>query len=277
MIPRRTKVVLYVCVALLGALAACDKPGRLDTFTLETTTGPTGSLLVRGCVDAPDGALVLLHAKGGADLGAALETGALTPLVDGCYFVDLATYQPLAYEIEAVLGPRFNAPSTLPPKPYPVADDRLTVREDAEGAWEIVRAETMRLGTPDEAKALVAKRLDAMAAALHELQRFADQLRAVETQGSTQLARWYRLYWENRRATLLAEPGVDPLFPVLHDALITADETLQRRFHGVLAALTGQADEAERMAANWELLEKRLAQAAAKLAKHRVAAGSGSE
>jgi hypothetical protein len=146
----------------------------------------------------------------------------------------------------------------LPPKAPLFHDTQLTQRETDAG-WEIARQVGFRVGAPDEANRFAGERLQKLSDALKVMQRFAASLRDIEKQSRTpELARWYRLYWENRRDAWLAAPGLDPLYPTLHTRLREADETLQRRFHAVLAALTGAPDETERLATDWPLVETRL-------------------
>lgn len=244
-------------IVLLGAFG-CRSENTLGELTLSATLGPAASPVVSGCCAVPDGTLLLLHARGGADLGVQVETALLTTVVDGRYAADLGLYEPLQYRITAILSPSFNPNAGLPSAPYTFDDPELSVHETGE-TWEITREIDFRLGTAEEERQTVNVHLEKMETALHELQRHADSLRKLDESGETAgLARWYRLYWENRRKTVLNDPGIDPFFPTPHQRLVQADETLQRRFHAVLAARTGAPEEIEKLKAPQELLDRRL-------------------
>jgi len=245
---------------ILGALG-CRSENKLAEFTLTVELGPASSPVVRGRCAMPDGALLLVHAQGGEGLGAQVETALLTTVIDGRYAADLGVYEPLQYRISVILSPAFNASLEMPAAPYAFEDPDLSVRETGEG-WEITRESAFRLGTSEEERQALNVHLQEMEAALHELQRHAAALEDLaNADRAAGLARWYRLYWENRRATILDDPGIDPFFPTLHQWLIQADETLQRRFHAVLAAQTGAPEEVEKLGAPRSLLKRRLAKA----------------
>jgi hypothetical protein len=116
-----------------------------------------------------------------------------------------------------------------------------------------------RLGTVEEETRSIERHLTRYKDTLDFLDHSANSLRSLEDKGSyNQLARWYRLYWEKRRDTVLNAPGVDPMLPDFHARMKEIDETLQRRFHGVLAKATHENDEVDKLEADWPLLEQRL-------------------
>jgi len=251
------RFILIVLLIVTGAfVGACEKTAELDAFTVETAVGPAGSLLVLGECALADGVQVLVHAVGGEAYGAHLETAVLTPVVAGRYYADVGVYDPLLYRVEVAVSPRYNRHVALPAAAPSFADPELRVRE-AKDDWEIYRQVSHRLGTPEQERQHLRYRLAALGEASDVLARFAGQLREIETTHKG-LARWYRLYWDNRHKTRLAKPGIDTLYPALHNHLLKADEVLQRRFHAILAATTGETDESDRMDASWELLENRL-------------------
>lgn len=262
---------LCALVALAAVcLPGCGSGDTLRFFSLEIATGPAGSLMARGRCDVGDGALVLLHAVGGEQFGAFRETAILTPVADGRFAVDLGVYEKLAYRVEAVLASHLNPEGTLPVKAPRFSDRDLRVEETAEG-WEIVRQTTHRIGAAIEEKQGVIRHVDRLAAAAEVLEKFAGELREIADVGqAAPLARWYRRYWDDRRQTLLGEPSIDVLFPAVHNRLIVADQTLQRRFHATLAATTGVDDEVPRLGATDAMLNERLARIASDLAAIRA-------
>jgi len=256
-------------VAAALSTAGCGTATDLDFFTLETATGPAGSLVVRGRCDVADGALVLLHAVGGETWGAHRETAILTPVVDRRFVADLGVYERLAYRVEAVLASHLNPSGVLPAAVPRFSDSRLRVHETSEG-WEITMETEHRLGTPEDETREVTRHLDRLAAAAEVLAKYTGELRALSAGEPTGYARWFRRYWDDRRQTVLGEPGIDPVFSAVHNRLITADQTLQRRFHAALAEATGDADEAPRLGATAEMLDERLARVVADLSAIRA-------
>jgi hypothetical protein len=256
----------FVTLAAALACGGCWLSPELSAFTLHAARGPAGSLLVYGECAAPDGALLLIQARGGEAFGAQLESTILTPVVKKRYVADLGLFEPLHYRLQAVLSPAFNPSGVLPKRAYNFHDRALTIR-DAAANWEIRREAMFRLGGADEEKSMLQRRVKTMADAQKTLERFAASLRELDERGRPgDLARWQRLFWENRRGTALETEGVDPLFPTLHAKLKEADDTLQRRFHGVLAKLTGARDELDKLDADWALVDQRLARAGDEIA-----------
>lgn len=257
----RALLVALVC----GTLTGCWALPELDSFTLEARVGPSGSLLAYGNCDVPDGVLILMRAVGGEKVGAQVESAILTPVVKKRYFVDLGLTLPLAYRVEAILSPEFNPPKTLPEKAYQFGDPTLILREK-DGRWSIRRLAEERLGAPDDQRLLVNRHLSRLQAAWQMLDKFAAGLREIEANGrAADLARWYRLYLDNRRVALPAGVGIDPLYPTLFSQIKEADDTLQRRFHESLAKLTGAAEEQGKLGVEWALVEERLARVKADL------------
>jgi len=253
---------LFVFLSILG----CGSPTKLASFTVTPAIGPSGSLLAYGECDVPDGTLLLIRAVGGEDVGMQLETAVLTPVVRQRFYTDLNLYEPLSYRVEAILSPQFNPQVKLPAKAYSYDDPQIKIREDENG-WELRREATLRIGAIEEEQRALQRHLAKLADALQILERHTGALQRLEKTGkAAELARWYRLYWEYRRDSVLDDPGIDPLLPSLHTRLKEADETLQRRFHDVLAKLTGAKEETDKMGADWDLLEQRLAKAREELA-----------
>ena len=252
-------------VLLIGALSlcmACQPDNRIQTFTAEAAVGPQGSLVVTGTCDAPDGALVLVRASGAVEQGAQIEQAALAEVRDGAFAADLGLHETLNYQIAVLLSPRWNAAGLLPEQPPAVSDPNLRVTE-YDDAWELRREIFFRLGTPSQERALLRKHLTALEEALRALQLSEKNLRELEqARDRAGLARWLRLHLERKRTTPLDAPGVDPLFPTSHEQLRKLDRLLVRRFHAVLADLTGVGDEAGKLSRDWTMVERHNARAA---------------
>ena len=253
------RVRLGCCLALCAAASGCWLAPDLSSFAVHAAAGPSGSLLAYGECAVPDGTLLLIQARGGENVGAQLESTILTPVVKRRFYADLGLFEPLSYRLQMVLSPAFNPRGALPKKPYKFRDRGLVVREDADG-WEIRREASFRLGAAADEQLSLQRHLKSLTDAQKLLDRFAASLREIDEHGrAADLAHWRRLYLEGRRGTALETDGVDPLFPALHGRLKEMNETLERRFQGVLAKLTGAAEEVGKWETDWPLVEQRLA------------------
>jgi len=252
---RMNRALLLFCLIAFAAACAGD-PAPLE-LTAAAEAGPAGSLIVAGRCNAPDGTHLLVHARGGAALGAQVEQAAPVEVRDGAYRLDLGLYETLPYDIDVIFSPRFNAPGALSATAPEVRDPAVQVTT-RENSWEAQVTIAARLGSPEQADKLLAEHRQALAEARHALRLAEEQLRAMEKKSAAkQAARWLRLYLERKRGTVLDGPGVDPLFPSAHGLLRQLDKALLKRYHAVLSRLPGASDEeAERMSASWTSIER---------------------
>lgn len=250
------RAAYLLCLFGLLLVFGCSSEPLSVELIAEAGVGPTGSLTVSGRCNAGDGLRLLVRARGGVEMGAQVEQAALTVVRDGRYLIDLGLFETLPYEITVILSPRFNEPGALSPSIPAVSDPALRIVE-REKSWEVQRRVDVRLGTPEQAHKLLADHRRLLAEARHALKLAEAQLRELETQDDAQkAARWLRLFIERKRRTLLDGPGIDPLFPTAHDLLRQLDDALLKRYHAILAQLTGAVDERERLSASWTSVER---------------------
>lgn len=237
-------------------LAACGSAPRVSGLTATAAASPTGALFVSGECNAPDGALVLVRAQGAPKFGAQIEQAVLAPVRAGRFAADLGLYETLSYHVTVALSPAWNQPNTLPKEPPSFSDPALRVSRTANG-WEVRREFDARLGAPAQEKQLLADHLRLAQEALQALELSAKNLREIEEKSQkTELARWLRLHLERERGSLLAAEGLDPIFPFLHGQLRELDEALLKRYHAVLAQLTGGAAEVDKLSESWQAVDR---------------------
>ena len=248
-------------------LAACGASPRGSGFTATAAAGPTGALVVSGECTSPDGALVLVRAQGAAQFGAQIEQAVLAPVRAGRFAADLGLYETLSYHVTVALSPAWNQPNVLPKEPPSLSDPALRVSRTSNG-WEVRREFDARLGTPAQEQQLLADHLRLAREALQALELSAKNLREIEEKlQKTELARWLRLRLERERGSLLAAEGIDPIFPFLHGQLRELDEALLKRYHAVLAQLTGAAAEVDKLSKSWQTVDRDLEKARQALAE----------
>ena len=247
--------------ALALLVIACGSSSRVARFTGAAAAGPTGALVVSGECGVPDGVLVLMRAQGAPQLGAQIEQATLTPVRGGHYAADLGLYETLSYHIVVMISPAWNAPNALPKAPPSFRDPALIVSRTRDG-WQMRREFDARLGAPEQEKQLLADHLRLATDALRALELSAKNLHALDDKSDRgDLARWLRLHLERQRGSVLVHEGIDPIFPLLHGQLREIDTALLKRYHAILARLTGATTELDKMSKSWQTVDRALEKA----------------
>jgi hypothetical protein len=60
---------------------------------------------------------------------------------------------------------------------------------------------------------------------------------------------------------VLVHEGIDPIFPLLHGQLREIDTALLKRYHAILARLTGATTELDKMSKSWQTVDRALEKA----------------
>ncbi len=265
---RRNQRLVWMLLATL--LAGCNSAPGLSHLTAVSATGPTGALMVSGECDAPAGTMLLVRAQGAPAFGAQVDSAALSTIRQGRYVVDLALHETLSYRVTVILSPAWNTAGQLPTSPPRPRDPALVVRQTPSG-WQLRRQFETRLGTLAQEQDLLREHLRLARDALQALERSATTLREIESRHDRpELARWLRLHLERPRGSMLSDEGLDPIFPSVHSDLRDYDDALLKRYHAVLAQLTGAPeDEAIRLAKSWQVVDR--AGEKARLSIHEIA------
>lgn len=257
----RRCLTAFWLILLSLVLATCQSQSLEVNIDAHARAASTGALTVSGACNVPDGTRLLVRVQGPKEKGVQLEQAVLAPVRDGRFVADLNLYETLAYQIDISLSPLWNVGGALPATAPTVTDATLSVRKRGQ-TWEVCRKITARLGTAEQEKELLTKHYQNLKEAWQALNRSVETLRELEKQADRrELSRWFRLHCQRKQKTMLKLRGIDPLFPDLHSRLYEAEKAIEKRFHAVLASLTGGGDEVDKLSKNWDMVELHLRKA----------------